>query len=78
MRFVAEPLAFTFLETAIDEFTRSINLAGHRRVKEMLKALIPEYQPFGMGATAPEPAMSSIAASQLRQQEIVAASRFTS
>jgi FlaA1/EpsC-like NDP-sugar epimerase len=48
MRFVADPLPFTFMRTAVDEFVRCINLAGPKKVKQMLQALIPEYQPFGM------------------------------
>ena len=46
MRFVAEPLPFTFVQTAIDEFVRCINTAEPWQVKEMLKELIPEYQPY--------------------------------
>jgi FlaA1/EpsC-like NDP-sugar epimerase len=49
MRFVAEPLPLTFMRTAMDEFIRCINQAPSRKVKEMLQALIPEYQPSGMG-----------------------------
>ena len=48
MRYVSEPLSFTFMQTAIDEFVRCINTAEAWQVKEMLKALIPEYRPFGL------------------------------
>jgi FlaA1/EpsC-like NDP-sugar epimerase len=53
MRFVADPLPFTFMKTAIDEFVRRIHRAPAREVKEMLQALIPEYRPYGMDL--PEP-----------------------
>ena len=46
MRFVAEPLPFTFVKTAIEEFVRCINDAEPKQVKAMLKALIPEYSPY--------------------------------
>jgi FlaA1/EpsC-like NDP-sugar epimerase len=43
MRFVAQPLPYTFVKTAIDEFVRCINIAEPWQVKKMLKELIPEY-----------------------------------
>ena len=47
MRFVTKPLPLSFVKTAIEEFVRCINVAEPGQVKAMLKALIPEYQPFG-------------------------------
>jgi FlaA1/EpsC-like NDP-sugar epimerase len=55
MRFVADPLPFTFMRTAVDEFVRCVNQAAPSEVKQMLRVLIPEYQPFGIDdATAGE------------------------
>jgi FlaA1/EpsC-like NDP-sugar epimerase len=47
MRFVTDPLPLSFVKTAIEEFVRCINVAEPEQVKAMLKALIPEYRPFG-------------------------------
>lgn len=47
MRFVTDPLPLSFVKTAIEEFVRCINVAEPQQVKAMLKALIPEYRPFG-------------------------------
>jgi FlaA1/EpsC-like NDP-sugar epimerase len=47
MRFVTTPLPLSFVKTAIEEFVRCINVAEPEQVKAMLKALIPEYRPFG-------------------------------
>jgi FlaA1/EpsC-like NDP-sugar epimerase len=47
MRFVTDPLPLSFVKTAIEEFVRCINVAEPEQVKAMLKALIPEYSPFG-------------------------------
>ena len=47
MRFVTKPLPLSFVKNAIEEFVRCINVAEPGQVKAMLKALIPEYQPFG-------------------------------
>jgi FlaA1/EpsC-like NDP-sugar epimerase len=47
MRFVTKPLPLSFVKTAIEEFVRCINVAEPEQVKAMLKALIPEYRPFG-------------------------------
>ena len=47
MRFVTQALPFSFVKTAIEEFVRCINVAEPEQVKTMLKALIPEYSPFG-------------------------------
>jgi FlaA1/EpsC-like NDP-sugar epimerase len=46
MRFVADPLPFTFVKSAIEEFVKCINDAEPAQVKAMLKALIPEYSPY--------------------------------
>jgi FlaA1/EpsC-like NDP-sugar epimerase len=46
MRFVTKALPFTFVKTAIEQFVRCIHVAEPEQVKTMLKALIPEYQPF--------------------------------
>jgi FlaA1/EpsC-like NDP-sugar epimerase len=48
MRFVTKPLPLSFVRTAIEEFVRCINVAEPGQVKAMLKALIPEYQPFNV------------------------------
>ena len=71
MRFVAQPLPLNFVRTAIDEFVRCVNVAGPRRVKEMLKVLIPEYQPFGMGVSPREPAPKDVGGPQTRQRQFL-------
>jgi FlaA1/EpsC-like NDP-sugar epimerase len=58
MRFVTDPLPLAFVKTAIEEFVRCINTAEPGQVKEMLEALIPEYQPFDMGTDAIPDAVS--------------------
>jgi FlaA1/EpsC-like NDP-sugar epimerase len=52
LRFVADPLPLSFVKTAIQEFVNVINDAKPEQVKAMLKALIPEYKPFGDAPSA--------------------------
>jgi FlaA1/EpsC-like NDP-sugar epimerase len=59
MRFVADPLPLSFVKTAIEEFVRCINIAEPVQVKAMLKALIPEYVPFGEDAGSNGPSALS-------------------
>jgi FlaA1/EpsC-like NDP-sugar epimerase len=71
MRFVAEPLPFSFIRTAMDEFVRSITTAEPWHVKNMLQALIPEYSPADC-APPPQPRSRTETSSSQTQEQTTA------